>query len=55
MIMLLQNVSSIVKAGISIEWIQEFLLSKEYIIVGEGTLTENGEVYVNNGTFVYDS
>ena len=55
MIMLPQIVNSIVEAGISVERIREFLLSEEYIVVGEGTLKENGEVWMNNGTFVYDS
>lgn len=55
MIMLPQIVNSIVEAGISIERIREFLLSEEYSVVGEGTLKERGEVWMNNGTFVYDS
>ncbi len=52
MIMLPQIINSIVEAGVSVERIREFLLSEEYSIVGEGSLKENGEVWVN-GTFVY--
>jgi ATP-binding cassette subfamily C (CFTR/MRP) protein 1 len=53
MIMLPQVVNSIVEAGISVERIREFLLSEEYSVVGEGSLKESGEVWMNNGTFVY--
>lgn len=55
MIMFPQIVNSIVEAGISLERIREFLLAEEYTVVGEGTLKEKGEVWMNNGTFVYDS
>ena len=55
MIMFPQIVNSIVEAGISLERIREFLLAEEYTVIGEGTLKEKGEVYMNNGTFVYDS
>ncbi len=52
MIMLPQIVNSIVEASVSVERIQDFLLSEEYSIVGEGSLKEKGEVWMN-GTFVY--
>lgn len=54
MIMLPQIVNSIVEASVSVERIQDFLLSEEYSIVGEGSLKEKGEVWMN-GSFVYDS
>ncbi len=40
MIMLPQIINSIVVVGISVKCIWEFLLSKEYTVVGEGTLKE---------------
>jgi hypothetical protein len=52
MIMLPQIVNSIVEASVSVERIREFLLCEEYSIVGEGSLKEKGEVWMN-GTFVY--
>ncbi len=55
MIILPQIMNSIVKVGISVKLIQEFLLSKEYIVVGEKILKENGKAYVNNRTFLYNS
>ena len=51
--MLPQIINRIVEAGISLERVREFLLSEEYRRVGEGDLTEKGEVVIRNGTFVY--
>ena len=53
--MLPQIINRIVEASISFERVREFLLAEEYHPVGEGALVENGEIYINNGTFVYDS
>ena len=53
--MLPQIINRIVEASISFERVREFLLAEEYHPVGEGELVENGEIYINNGTFVYDS
>lgn len=53
--MLPQIINRIVEAGISFERVREFLLCEEYKSVGEGHLKENGEVWIKNGTFVYDS
>jgi hypothetical protein len=51
--MLPQIINRIVEAGISLERVREFLLCEEYRKVGEGELTETGEVMMRNGTFVY--
>jgi ABC-type multidrug transport system fused ATPase/permease subunit len=53
--MLPQIINRIVEAGISFERVREFLLAEEYKSVGEGQLKEEGEVWIKNGTFVYDS
>jgi len=53
--MLPQIINRIVEAGISFERVREFLLAEEYTRVGEGNLEDNGEVWIQNGTFVYDS
>lgn len=53
--MLPQIINRIVEAGISFERVREFLLCEEYKSVGEGALKEDGEVWMKNGTFVYDS
>ena len=53
--MLPQIINRIVEASISFERVRKFLLAEEYQSVGEGALEENGEIYINNGTFVYDS
>lgn len=53
--MLPQIINKIVEASISFERVREFLLAEEHKSVGEGTLEQNGEIYINNGTFVYDS
>eukprot|EP00581_Thalassiosira_minuscula_P016410 CAMPEP_0183715472 /NCGR_PEP_ID=MMETSP0737-20130205/9671_1 /TAXON_ID=385413 /ORGANISM="Thalassiosira miniscula, Strain CCMP1093" /LENGTH=1569 /DNA_ID=CAMNT_0025944567 /DNA_START=70 /DNA_END=4779 /DNA_ORIENTATION=+ len=53
--MLPQIINRIVEAGISFERVRSFLLSEEYSSVGEGRLKEMGEVWMKNGTFVYDS
>lgn len=53
--MLPQIINRIVEAGISFERVREFLLAEEYQSVGEGELKEDGEIWINNGTFVYDS
>jgi len=53
--MLPQIINRIVEAGISFERVREFLLADEYKSVGEGRLKKNGEVWMKNGTFVYDS
>lgn len=55
MFMLPQIINRIVEAGISFERVREFLLCEEYKSVGEGMLKERGEVWMKNGTFVYDS
>ncbi len=53
--MLPQIINRIVETGISFERVREFLLCEEYESVGKGTLKERGEVWMRNGTFVYDS
>jgi len=53
--MLPQIINRIVEAGISFERVREFLLCQEYKSVGEGNLKEKGQVWMKNGTFVYDS
>lgn len=53
--MLPQIINRIVEAGISFERVREFLLAEEYSNVGEGQLKQNGEIWIRNGTFVYDS
>eukprot|EP00804_Cyclotella_cryptica_P002770 CCRYP_021220-RD/>CCRYP_021220-RD protein AED:0.04 eAED:0.04 QI:576/1/1/1/1/0.85/7/1584/1189 len=53
--MLPQIINRIVEAGISFERVREFLLCEEYKSVEEGHLKEIGEVWIKNGTFVYDS
>lgn len=53
--MLPQIINRIVEAGISFERVREFLLAEEYKSVGEGQLKEDGEIWIRNGTFVYDS
>lgn len=53
--MLPQIINRIVEAGISFERVREFLLAEEYKSVGEGQLKQHGEVWIRNGTFVYDS
>jgi ABC-type multidrug transport system fused ATPase/permease subunit len=53
--MLPQIINRIVEASISFERVRKFLLAEEYQRVGEGALEQNGEIYINNGTFVYDS
>ena len=53
MFMFPQIVNSLVEAGISCERVREFLLGEEVVCVGEGQLTEKGEVWMKNATFVY--
>jgi len=53
--MLPQIINRIIEASISFERVRKFLLAEEYQHVGEGALEQNGEIYINNGTFVYDS
>ncbi len=53
--MLPQIINRIIEAGISFERVRKFLLAEEYQHVGEGALEQDGEIYINNGTFVYDS
>lgn len=53
--MLPQIINRIIEASISFERVRKFLLAEEYSHVGEGTLQQNGEILINNGTFVYDS
>jgi len=53
--MLPQIINRIVEASISFERVRKFLLAEEYQSVGEGALVQNGEIFINNGTFVYDS
>lgn len=53
--MLPQIINRMIEASISFERVREFLLSEEYMSVGEGDLEKEGEVWIKNGTFVYDS
>ena len=53
--MLPQIINRIIEAGISFERVRKFLLAEESQSVGEGSLEYDGEIYINNGTFVYDS
>ncbi len=53
--MLPQIINRIIEASISFERVRKFLLAEEYQHVGEGALEQSGEIYINNGTFVYDS
>lgn len=53
--MLPQIINRIIEASISFERVRKFLLGEEYQHVGEGSLQQNGEISINNGTFVYDS
>ena len=53
MFMLPQIINRLVEAGLSFERVREFLCCEEYSKVGEGMLKEDGEVWMNKGTFVY--
>lgn len=53
MFMLPQIINRLVEAGLSFERVREFLCCEEYSKVGEGKLKEDGEVWMNKGTFVY--